>query len=197
MRDRTKLREAGFTLMELVVAIVIMTLLAGIAIPAFRSLQDDAKVAKLLAVVDTVRMACQKHYADTSRFAVEYSENEAVGSHQLFQKQAYAGWKGPYLDQPLRPSDNPFSGRIYVARRFTMNGPWQLENNAFYLSGASGPATTGRGNYICFTNVPEARARQVDEALDRGVKGDWKKYGRVQWTNHAGGTVKIYLLSEK
>ena len=189
-------RDEGFTLMELVVAIVIMTLLAGIAIPAFNSLQDDAKVAKLLAIVDAARTACQKHYADTSRFAVEYSNSETASYHELFQKQTYAGWKGPYLDHPFGKTDNPFKGLVYIARTFTTNAPWQLSGNGFRLSGASGPLTTGKGNYICFTNVPEARGKDIDDELDGGMSGDWKVTGRVQWSSDHSGTVKIYLLSE-
>ena len=183
----------GFTLIELVVTIVILTLLVGIAVPVVGTLQDDAKVAKILQAAETMRGACARHYADTGALAIEQSGQAGAAFHRLSLTQTTAGWKGPYMDHPLTEGDNPFAGAALIYDTF--NGGIAVPfNNGFRITGQGGPNITGAGQFLAFTQIPQKIAQAVNDAMDKGLAGNWQQFGRVQYRPANGGTLMIFLM---
>ena len=58
----TKLKQRGFTLIELVVVIVILGILAAFAVPRFMGLEDKARIATLTSMQGTLQSAATMAY---------------------------------------------------------------------------------------------------------------------------------------
>jgi MSHA pilin protein MshA len=70
-------KQAGFTLIELVIVIIILGILAVTAAPKFLNLQDDAKTAAAQGVQAAVNSAAQLVY---SKAALKGVETDATGT---------------------------------------------------------------------------------------------------------------------
>ncbi|MBK8975101.1 MAG: prepilin-type N-terminal cleavage/methylation domain-containing protein [Planctomycetes bacterium] len=168
-------QQRAFTLVEVIVVISVLALLAGIALPMLGTTTNDARVAKLVATVDQLRKACQRHHGDTRQYAIEQTGATGAVKHSLSAPQQAEGWRGPYLDHALSAADNPFESFVHVHDELDVN------RGGFDLDGNGDLDLRGRGNVAIFGNVDEESAQRIDAALDRGIPGDWNETGRVQW----------------
>lgn len=186
--------ERGMTLIEIVVVISILAMIAGLLAPAVSNAMQDAKATKILAVADACKKACAQHYADTGKYALEYSGSSyaAKNYHMLSLTQTYPGWSGPYMDHPLSTGDNPYGGFTYMYSNLVGGS---AKPNGFSPTGSG--TISGDGQFIGFSNIPENVAQLVDEAWDKGISASWKTTGRVEYTTANGGTVMLLLMYEQ
>ena len=189
MFNKKQLNVKGLTLVEIIVVIAVLTLLAGLIIPAITGVSQDAKATKILAVIDTLKKAVMEHYSHTGTLATEYSGYTDPKKHELSIKQKTPGWRGPYIDHPLSTGDNPFGGYVYVYENFNWGGP---APKSFNLLGKGGKAK-GKGQYVAFGNIPQDVAKMVDDALDKGIKGNWTRTGRVEYEKKAK-RLNVFLM---
>jgi prepilin-type N-terminal cleavage/methylation domain-containing protein len=70
---RRDARRGGFSLIELLLAVTIVGLLAGIAIPNLRSMTWQARAAEVAADIDVVRVATLSYNGDVFRWPAEAS----------------------------------------------------------------------------------------------------------------------------
>jgi general secretion pathway protein G len=93
--------EAGFSLMELLVALVILALVMGIVAPRVIGYLSRAKSQTAEAQVKNIQGALDLFLIDVGRYP---TENE--GLKALIEAPAgAAGWAGPYLDDEAMPVD--------------------------------------------------------------------------------------------
>jgi len=71
-------RNAGFTLIELVIVIIVLGILAATAVPKFVNLQDDAKEAAMKGVESALHSAANVVYAKSAIDGIESSTSGSI-----------------------------------------------------------------------------------------------------------------------
>ena len=108
-RDRNR-GEAGFSLLELLVALVILALIMGIAGPRVIGYMGRAKTQTAEAQVKTLQGALDLFLMDMGRYPTDEEGLAAL----IVAPAGAAGWSGPYLNEDVLPAD-PW-GRDYLYR---------------------------------------------------------------------------------
>jgi general secretion pathway protein G len=99
-------RLAGFTLVELLVVLVILTLLASLVGPRLLDQLGGAKAKTARVQIAEIEQALDLFKLDVGRYPTE-----AEGLRALVERPAnLSGWNGPYLKKglPLDPWNHPY-----------------------------------------------------------------------------------------
>jgi general secretion pathway protein G len=117
-RERRWRRQAGFTLIEIMVVMVIIGLLMALVGPNLIGRSEKAKVQAATMQIERLGTVLDTYRLDTGRYP---TSQEGLGA--LVQKPAGAErWDGPYLTKglPKDPWDRPYlyrspgdQGRLY------------------------------------------------------------------------------------
>lgn len=86
------MKKSAFTLIEFFIVISIMVILAGIAVPMFRRNTLMARNARVLADLDTIRIAADIYHHDTGQLIPVGNTGDG-----LVSDNGVKGWKGPYM----------------------------------------------------------------------------------------------------
>jgi general secretion pathway protein G len=106
---RTRRGEEGFTLVELLVVLVILSLISGLVAPRVLGYLTDARARSSALQMTALTAALDLFYLDTGRYP---SDAEGLGA--LVNGNGIARWSGPYIQQAAIPSD-PW-GNAYAYR---------------------------------------------------------------------------------
>ena len=100
----------AFTLIEMLIVIAIVVILAGAMAPIIRFTKEDARTAKALTILETIRVASHQYHLDTGAWP-PYGAG-AVGDGLMANTEGLDGWRGPYVDAETWPLD-PWGIRPY------------------------------------------------------------------------------------
>lgn len=190
----TRETTAGFTLLELIVVIAIITLLAGVLTPLVKGSLDDAKVAKLVTLADTFKKASYKYFMDTDQLPDEVDG----GTHNLWSATgAPTGWHGPYLEGPITAGTSPFGPSSAISVKGDLFGSTTANNG--YSIGGTVISGADKGCEIVVTNVPDAIAIRVNDAVDGPSEANKDttgmcEYGAVAAEGSAAGNRTVYIF---
>lgn len=121
-----KTKEAGFTLVELLVVLVILALLAALVGPRVVGYMDRSKVKTAHVQIAAYQTALELYHLDMGRYPLTTEGLMALGKTPLGAQ----GWAGPYLDRPVAPDPwgTPYDyeaaadGQSYHLRSFGADG---------------------------------------------------------------------------
>jgi general secretion pathway protein G len=99
-------KRAGFTLLELLVVVAIISLLVGYVAPRYFGQIDKSEVATAKAQIDAFEKALDQYRLDIGR----YPTTEAGLSALVTRPANEPRWNGPYLrkDPPFDPWGSPY-----------------------------------------------------------------------------------------
>ena len=106
---KSRNRKRGFTLVEIMVVIIVLTILAAAIIPNLTGRTDDARVARARSDVANLETTLEQFRLDVLRYPT--TEEGLVVLREPPQSDDAVRWKGPYLKKPV-PLD-PWSN-LYV-----------------------------------------------------------------------------------
>ena len=101
-----KIRNAGFSLIELLVVLVIMGMLAGLVGPRLFNKVDSSKVKTAQTQVKMLKAALQSFRLDVGRYPTTDEGLKVL----IYRLDSTRGWQGPYLEDelPLDPWSTPY-----------------------------------------------------------------------------------------
>lgn len=107
MTERKRKQEAGVTLIEMLVVVVIIALFAAIVAPRMFKQSDKARVVAAHAQINSFMTALGAYKLDTGIFP---STDEGLQALRV-RPNNLAQWQGPYLPQeiPVDPWGRPYA----------------------------------------------------------------------------------------
>ena len=120
-------RDAGFTLMEMLVVLVVIALIAAVAIPQIMGMLENAKTRAARIQVETVSQALKVYNLDNDGYPTTEQGLRAL----LEAPDGLDSWTGPYLrrEQQLRDPwgraltyQSPAQGKAYVLKTLGADG---------------------------------------------------------------------------
>lgn len=109
--------KKGFTLMELIVVIAILSILAGVLAPRVSNHLASARDARRLADIKTVRLAIEQYYADKGKYPPP-NKNQNYGGWDVSHDGNFIRVlrNEGYLDQDVEDpiNDETYHYRYYV-----------------------------------------------------------------------------------
>ncbi|MFA5880147.1 MAG: type II secretion system protein [Candidatus Margulisiibacteriota bacterium] len=98
-------KEKGFTLIELIIVLGIISLIAAIIYPNFLKIQEKAKLSALKTTSHSLEMAIESYYLT----AGSYPEGSNLAVTELVSTLKSSG-------ELTKDPVNPFTGKIYTAQ---------------------------------------------------------------------------------
>lgn len=120
--SRVKYARAGFSLMEIMIAVMILGLVAGLVAPKFMQFLEDSRISAAKSTTKTLKNAIMMYQSDTHQYPTKLKD--------LIKKpagDAAKRWKHAYLDAEEEPED-PWGNKFYYKVTTGAKHPYELRS---------------------------------------------------------------------
>ncbi len=140
-------KDAGFTLIEVLVSIAVVSILVAIAIPAYYGFKEKARIAQAKAEIKTLQTAIEALASDTENWPgpspvgiVANAEVWDLNSTNagLVASGSFTNWNGPYLQFVQK---DPWGSDYFFDPDYEINGV------DYPVVGSFGPNMAGQNAY--------------------------------------------------
>lgn len=103
-------RQSGFTLVELLIVLLIVSILARIAVPAYQDLVFKTRAASALADIQVVRVAAYQYNAETNLWPPDVNRGVVPPALRPYLGEGFTFDRGGYLldwDNWMMPDGSP------------------------------------------------------------------------------------------
>lgn len=125
---RKRLTRSGFSLIELLLVLVILSVLAALIMPRFTNRSEKARITAASTDIQNIGTALKMFEVDNGRFPTSAEGITAL----LQQPPGVTGWSGPYLER--KEFNDPW-GNAYIYRSPGQNN---IDSYDLYSAGPNG-----------------------------------------------------------
>ena len=178
-----KVKQAGFTLMEMIGVMAVIAILAAVATPKIFDAIEDGKANAFVQEANIIKVAAAEFYKDTGRWPRHIPSDANSKSHNLMVNdlngsgKPIPGWDGPYLDREL----------VHQVTAGAYQGVFTSSSNNWVCDLDGDGARDGSFLVYRADNISDTIARKISNIIDKD--GDIKS-GNKRWQN--AGKVRRY-----
>jgi len=173
-------RRAGFTAVEILIAVAIVAILAAVTVPAIRTRLSSGDGDAIVAEFQNLEQALQAFQENTTTYPHTLDELTDLPTTPLTSCNAnmsatqISRWRGPYVTRP-------------ITGNYTVTADVTVENT---LVRDTIPASSALLD-IKMDNVEQDVANQVERDLDGAISGSSSTTGAVTWATSSGSLVTL------
>lgn len=175
-------KESGYTLLELVIIMAVISILAAIAFPSYTKYIDNAKKAKAAATLaelggaitvlgtDTLywpggeRASITSDESDGKRYSDLLANDMGIFNDDGFFSTSYT-WRGPYLKNNFLNK----AGTRFIdpwERDYFMDYKYKKDGKKLVVVGSEGPDETTKDDNIIFVLMDEGKKKKKKDDDD-------------------------------
>ena len=178
---QAQMKRAGFSLIEIVVAISIISILAAVMVPVVSGIMDDARVATVKSDLAVIKKAYLEYFTDTGRWPGNDGNywdrntfNDPLDSDNYLlysDTRNTNGWDGPYLEKGALGADGTNMAFCDSGNGVGLLDPWGYRYRVRGLA-AGAQAGVPSGALVIYSRGPDNQLDTSDANMAVGRGGD-------------------------
>jgi general secretion pathway protein G len=165
--------RSGFSLIEVVAAVGIMVLMAGVVVPAVGAQMKKSRIGRAKSDMSTIQLAFNTYFVDTGvwpsngTFSATTNLQDNFIGFPCFYTNVFSqpDWAGPYLNDGVRVSATVMNVATTNPAQGGLRDPWGNPYRVIYVA----RTTTSPGALFLYSGGPNGTIDTSNANLTQGV----------------------------